>query len=1311
MATTDDLGVNQTRVLDPTNRSFESVVYQRKKPPLSCEVNLTSRLASDHARDVFGAMCANGWNNIGSIKDDVLESEALAGDVICSSSYSANTFKLISTDRGIDTGALAAWVNGEKVTVDGATITLPDPPTNAANVNFVFLEVWRRLITPSDTVYKNGNILGTTSLPNDLIDPAVSIETSLRIQVQYRIRVVADVNITDYPDGFNPSTVFLQGPLPNPLSGSNYFSPVPDSPGLWRAGTGDLAAQQAIGTVDGYTYAIPMFVITRRNTNPYDPQYYANGSGRSLTDYLAGKASDRPDDKYNNWIVASDILDLRHKIIINEDMKDLCQEAFQKTIRGKLRGKMAESLMGEDHFGTSLVHLDAITSNNDTWYQKIGWGDGVRRVFCNAEITQPDTLARECVTDKTGGIVGDPWISGDSVTILPPAVTPLRPTIQSVDEVYVTDSSNEKTAVIYPRDFITISSGSDATSFLSSDGNSWVPNDSTVIADATIFGSVIGDKYVAVGEKTACAVIYNSLDGITWHDATTISATTSATTFHGATWNTNLYVAVGNKIYISPDGVDWTYSASFGVIYNAVTWGGGQFVAVGSDVLTSPDGITWTPHSTGHGFLNGVIWDGNQYVAVGNAGTILTSSDGTSWTLQTYGVSSDLNAICYQDKGTNKYVAVGALGTIIYSDDSLTWDSVDLGIVATDFHSISWSGTEYLAVGIKDIGYYSNDSLICSSPDGYNWSIAALPTTDTLYTITCGNIAVKIDPSGLFATGTILSTALHDYPLTFDYTLHFNSGLNGFTYLPEKVLEFRTDANDSSSIASINQDIRVRTADAIVTDATYYAMLSNKGGNDTEYYNFGHQMSYHVIGTAGPTLTFDRNLYGYDILGVASIYDGTNYIIPTSVSRTSTQYTITDSTTFSAGKDYELNLYIKGKFFQTSRQGRGIVETYEMKEYTPDETADGVKRTFHIDTTNRAIIKMASSYGYDGTGIAYVNGSHSSTGLITSNANFPVDSTKSRIEIVFSSAPVAKPISVPLLIKSAIENTEGYICYYDTVPYQGWLGLSAAQGEIETEGSPIITTAGSGNITNVVTGTTGSAFFTKDSTTVYGSGTNWLSTAKPGYTINKITINKITSDRKFIIKDVISDLELSLASPCCVDYGSITPISYEISSLDRPDFNQANIIDRMQTYDATNDAAGYSDGIGTLSGDSDPTIETKIIARVQDIMDQPSENISIGDNGYAGGRGRSTIHIDGDDMLGLGNLGLKYESLSVSGKYQKAYQPYVFNKDCSGELYLMVVGSETNNNNNIPSLNEKSNIDSVDIFRIPGRPLTVRRKT
>lgn len=303
----DNLGLNQTRVLDSANRSFESVTYQRKKPPLSCEVNLTGKLASDHAQDIFHATSPSGWINIGSIRDNVLENLTLSGDVICSSAYARNSFKLIAKDKGVANGQCMAWVNGMKIVVEGSTstdenniITLPDPSTSGSAVYFVFLEAWRKLITPSDVVYKNGNILyiGLDNPPNDLIDPAIDIETSLRIQVQYRIRV-AEVDIENYPSGFGP-TVTLQGPLVNPLGGSYSFSPVSGDPGLWRAGVNDSATQTLIGTVDGYTYAIPMFAIAQRNTTPYDPVSASNGSGRTLANYLAGVTSDRPDNKYSD---------------------------------------------------------------------------------------------------------------------------------------------------------------------------------------------------------------------------------------------------------------------------------------------------------------------------------------------------------------------------------------------------------------------------------------------------------------------------------------------------------------------------------------------------------------------------------------------------------------------------------------------------------------------------------------------------------------------------------------------------------------------------------------------------------------------------------------------------------------------------------------------------------------------------------------------------------------------------------------------------------------------------------------------------
>ncbi len=39
----------------------------------------------------------------------------------------------------------------------------------------------------------------------------------------------------------------------------------------------------------------------------------------------------------------------------------------------------------------------------------------------------------------------------------------------------------------------------------------------------------------------------------------------------------------------------------------------------------------------------------------------------------------------------------------------------------------------------------------------------------------------------------------------------------------------------------------------------------------------------------------------------------------------------------------------------------------------------------------------------------------------------------------------------------------------------------------------------------------------------------------------------------------------------------------------------------------------------------------------------------------------------------------------------------------------MVVGSETDGSNSSRFLNEGSDLDTVDIFEMPGRPLTVRR--
>ena len=60
------------------------------------------------------------------------------------------------------------------------------------------------------------------------------------------------------------------------------------------------------------------------------------------------------------------------------------------------------------------------------------------------------------------------------------------------------------------------------------------------------------------------------------------------------------------------------------------------------------------------------------YVAVGSSGTILTSSDGTTWTSRTSDTSKILNGV---SKVNSNFVTVGETGTILSSSDGTSWTS------------------------------------------------------------------------------------------------------------------------------------------------------------------------------------------------------------------------------------------------------------------------------------------------------------------------------------------------------------------------------------------------------------------------------------------------------------------------------------------------------------------------------------------------------------------------------------------------------------------------------------------------------------
>lgn len=283
---TNPLGSGVSRYIDGRDRQFAAVVFQKRVPPLDSEWNLVSLMELEARAETIRARYPSGW-----VMDESNPLAAFRTDP----SYS-NLFYFGKQESNEVRNVSWAIVNGWMVPVMGTRIGDPplapndvdtwnrielNPPSTSTGGNraeFVFLEVWlaRIDVDPAppavaagkpqrESLWRFGNVEGGYSfLPDDLVDPDLNYETTKRVQVQYRIRVVTDVNLMDYPDGFDPSLVFAQGMLSTPSTTpfENMREALGD-PGLWRAGTGDPAT---FGTVDGYVYAVPICAAFRRNS-------------------------------------------------------------------------------------------------------------------------------------------------------------------------------------------------------------------------------------------------------------------------------------------------------------------------------------------------------------------------------------------------------------------------------------------------------------------------------------------------------------------------------------------------------------------------------------------------------------------------------------------------------------------------------------------------------------------------------------------------------------------------------------------------------------------------------------------------------------------------------------------------------------------------------------------------------------------------------------------------------------------------------------------------------------------------------------
>jgi hypothetical protein len=166
--------------------------------------------------------------------------------------------------------------------------------------------------------------------------------------------------------------------------------------------------------------------------------------------------------------------------------------------------------------------------------------------------------------------------------------------------------------------------------------------------------------------------------------------------------------------------------------WNDIVYGNGQFVAVGNAgaLMTSPNGVTWTSRTAAaNNNWNSIAFAENTFVAVSETGTgnrVMTSTDGITWISRTSAANDNWASIAY---GNGKFVAIGRSGSTMSSPDGITW-TLGRSTDGVEWTAITYGNGIFVAVGTA--------ALVMTSSDGISWT-AGTRSSQSLLTIVFGN--------------------------------------------------------------------------------------------------------------------------------------------------------------------------------------------------------------------------------------------------------------------------------------------------------------------------------------------------------------------------------------------------------------------------------------------------------------------------------------------------------------------------------------------------------------------------------------------